>query len=156
MRVSLVAVGTRMPPWVREAYGDYSKRLAARLPVTLTELPPGKRTAGGDDNRAMADEGKRLLAALKRDDHVVLLDERGTERTSTELASWLRLREQEGRNVAFLVGGPDGFAPEVRERAAERWSLSKLTLPHALVRVVFIEQIYRAVTLLDGHPYHRE
>lgn len=156
MRVSLVAVGTRMPPWVREAYGDYSKRLVSRLPVTLTELPPGKRTAGGDDARAMADEGKRLLAALKRDDHVVLLDERGTERTSTELANWLRLREQEGRPLAFLIGGPDGFAPEVRERATERWSLSKLTLPHALVRVVFIEQLYRAVTLLDGHPYHRE
>ncbi|MEN9706092.1 MAG: hypothetical protein RLZZ393_1971 [Pseudomonadota bacterium] len=156
MRVSLVAVGTRMPAWVRDAYGDYAKRLASRLPVTLNELSPGKRTAGGDAARAMADEGKRLLAALKRDDHVVLLDERGAERTSTELSTWLRAREQDGRPIVFLVGGPDGFAPEVRERANERWSLSKLTLPHALVRVVFIEQLYRAVTLLDGHPYHRE
>jgi 23S rRNA (pseudouridine1915-N3)-methyltransferase len=156
MRVSLVAVGTRMPAWVRDAYGDYSKRLVSRLPVTLNELQPGKRTASGDAARAMADEGKRLLAAVKRDDHVVLLDERGAERTSTELAAWLRMREQDGRPIAFLIGGPDGFAPEVRERAAERWSLSKLTLPHALVRVVFIEQLYRAVTLLDGHPYHRE
>ena len=155
MRVSLIAVGTRMPAWVREAYDDYARRLATRLPVTLVELPPGKR-GGGDVARAMADEGKRLLAALKRDDHVVLLDERGTERSSAGLADWLGAREQDGRSLAFLIGGPDGFAPEVRARAAEHWSLTRLTLPHALVRVVFIEQIYRAVTLRDGHPYHRD
>jgi 23S rRNA (pseudouridine1915-N3)-methyltransferase len=156
MRVSLIAIGTRMPSWVREGYDDYARRLASRLPVTLVELPPGKRSAGGDDARAIADEGKRLLAGLRREDHVVLLDERGTERSSLQLAAWLKERERQGRALAFLVGGPDGFAPAVRERAAESWSLSRLTLPHALVRVLFIEQVYRAVTLLDGHPYHRE
>jgi len=156
MRVNLIAVGTRMPPWVREGYEDYARRLGARLPVTLLELAAGKRSAGGDDARAFAVEGKRLLASLKRHDYVVALADRGRERSTAELAAWLKERERDGRTLAFLVGGPDGFAPEVRERAQETWSLSRLTLPHALVRVVFIEQLYRAVTLLDGHPYHRE
>ena len=156
MRVNLIAVGTRMPPWVREGYDDYARRLGARLPETLVELAPGKRTAGGDDARAIADEGKRLLAAAKREDYVVVLDERGRERSTAELSTWLRERERDGRTLSFLVGGPDGFAPEVKLRAQETWSLTRLTLPHALVRVLFIEQLYRAVTLLDGHPYHRE
>jgi 23S rRNA (pseudouridine1915-N3)-methyltransferase len=145
-----------MPPWVREGYEDYSRRLKARLPVTLIELSPGKRTAGGDDARAMADEGKRLLASVKPDDYVVALDERGKQRSSQELSVWLAERQRDGRGLSFLVGGPDGYAPEVLGRAQETWSLSRLTLPHALVRVLFIEQLYRAVTLLDGHPYHRE
>ncbi len=156
MRVALVTVGTRMPPWVREGYEDYSRRLKARLPVTLLELAPGKRTNGGDDARAIADEGKRLLASVRRDDYVVALDERGKQRSSLELSAWLKERQQDGRDVSFLIGGPDGYAPEVLQRAQETWSLSRLTLPHALVRVLFIEQLYRAVTLIDGHPYHRE
>jgi 23S rRNA (pseudouridine1915-N3)-methyltransferase len=156
VRVNLIAVGTRMPPWVRAGYDDYARRLGARLPVTLVEIAPGKRTAGGDAARAIADEGKRLLATVKRDDYVVALDERGHERSTGELAAWLKERERDGRSLSVLVGGPDGFAPEVRQRAQETWSLTRLTLPHALVRVLFIEQLYRAVTLLDGHPYHRE
>jgi 23S rRNA (pseudouridine1915-N3)-methyltransferase len=156
MRVNLIAVGTRMPPWVREAWDDYARRLKPRLPVTLTELPPGKRAAGTRDDRAIADEARRLIAGLRRDDHVVALDERGRQPSSLEWASWLQERQRDGRGVAFLVGGPDGFAPEVRARADETWSLSRLTLPHALVRVVFIEQLYRAVTINDGHPYQRE
>ncbi|MFM1886618.1 MAG: hypothetical protein RL026_1775 [Pseudomonadota bacterium] len=156
MRVTLLAVGHKMPAWVSQGYEDYARRLQSRLPVTLTELPPGRRTSAGDSARAMADEGKRLLAALRRDDHVVVLDERGPQHTSLALSAWLGTRLREGRDLAFVIGGADGFAPEVLQRANERWSLSKLTLPHALVRVVFIEQFYRAVTLLDGHPYHRE
>lgn len=156
MRLNLIAVGHKMPAWVREGYDDYARRLSARLPVTLVELPPGKRSAGVSPARAMADEGKRILAQLKPDTQVVALDEQGRQRSTAELAQWLAQRLADGRDLSFVIGGPDGHAPEVLQRAQDRWSLSRLTLPHQLVRVVFIEQIYRAVTLLDGHPYHRE
>ncbi len=155
MRVTLVAVGQRMPAWVNAGFAEYSKRLRPRLPLELVELPAAKR-GSGDLARAMADEGKRLLAATRDADHVIALDERGKARTSLELSRWLGARQQIGSDLVFLIGGADGFAPEVLARADERWSLSTLTLPHALVRVVFAEQLYRAVTLLDGHPYHRE
>ena len=144
-----------MPPWVSEGFAEYTRRLRSRLPVELLEIPAVKRS-GTDTARAMAEEGKRLLAAIRPRDHVVALDERGTSHTSVALAKWLGKRLQAGSDLSFLIGGADGFAPEVLARANERWSLSALTLPHALVRVVFAEQIYRAVTLLDGHPYHRE
>ena len=155
MRLSLIAVGQRMPALIQQGFGEYAQRLKARLPINLIEVPAVKR-GSGDVVRAMEEEGRRLLAAVKPDHYVVALDERGRTRTSVELSQWLGKRLQEGRDLGFLVGGADGFAPAVLERADERWSLSALTLPHALVRVVFAEQIYRAVTLLDGHPYHRE
>jgi 23S rRNA (pseudouridine1915-N3)-methyltransferase len=155
MRVTLIAVGQRMPGWVTEGFGEYTKRLRSRLPLELIEIPAAKR-GSGDLARAVADEGKRLLAALRPQDHVVALDERGRSHTSLALSQWLAARQQAGQDLCFLVGGADGYAPEVLARANERWSLSALTLPHALVRVVFAEQLYRAVTLLDGHPYHRE
>lgn len=155
MRVTLVAVGQRMPGWITDGFTEYTKRLRSRLPLELIEIAAAKR-GSGDVARAMAEEGKRSLAALRPADHVVALDERGKSRTSLELSRWLAQRLQAGNDLAFLVGGADGHAPEVLERANERWSLSPLTLPHALVRVVFAEQLYRAVTLLDGHPYHRE
>lgn len=154
MRVTLVAVGQRMPGWVNEGFAEYSKRLRARLPLELVEIPAAKR--GGDVARAMAEEGRRLLAATRPQDHVVALDEHGRSRSSVELSRWLGERQRAGSDLVFLVGGADGFVAEVLARANERWSLSALTLPHALVRVVFAEQLYRAVTLLDGHPYHRE
>jgi 23S rRNA (pseudouridine1915-N3)-methyltransferase len=155
MRVTLVAVGQRMPGWVTEGFTDYTRRLRPRLPLELIQVPAARR-GSGDLARALAEEGKRLLAATRPQDHVVLLDERGKARTSLELSRWLGARLQGGSNLVFLVGGADGFAPPVIARADERVSLSTLTLPHALVRVVFAEQLYRAVTLLDGHPYHRE
>ncbi len=144
-----------MPGWVTEGFTDYTRRLRPRLPLELIQVPAARR-GSGDLARALAEEGKRLLAATRPQDHVVLLDERGKARTSLELSRWLGARLQGGSNLVFLVGGADGFAPPVIARADERVSLSTLTLPHALVRVVFAEQLYRAVTLLDGHPYHRE
>ncbi|MGC4029745.1 MAG: 23S rRNA (pseudouridine(1915)-N(3))-methyltransferase RlmH [Steroidobacteraceae bacterium] len=155
MRIALLAIGQRMPGWVQTAFDDYAKRLRKRLPVQLVEIASGQRS-GARAEQAMATEGQRLIAALRPADHVVLLDERGAQRSSLEQARWLGSRMQQGRDLAFLIGGPDGFAPPVRERADESWSLSPLTLPHALVRVVWIEQMYRAVSVLDNHPYHRE
>lgn len=155
MRIRLLAVGQRMPGWVSEGFTEYTRRLKPRLPVELVEIPATKR-GSGDVARAMAEEGRTILTALRPADHVVALEERGKMRTSIELSRWLGQRMQAGEDLAFLIGGADGFAPEVLARTHERWSLSPLTLPHALVRVLFAEQLYRAVTLLDGHPYHRE
>jgi 23S rRNA (pseudouridine1915-N3)-methyltransferase len=104
----------------------------------------------------MEAEGQKLLAALRKDDYVVALDERGSEMTTRELAAWLGNRMQSGRDLAFLVGGPDGFVPEVLARSDLKWSLSRLTFPHALVRVVLAEQLYRAHGVLANHPYHRD
>jgi 23S rRNA (pseudouridine1915-N3)-methyltransferase len=144
-----------MPGWVSEGFDEYARRLRSRLPINLVEIPAVKR-GSGDIARAMTEEGRKQLAATRPQDHLVALDERGKTRTSLELSQWLAERMRSGEDLGFLIGGADGFAPEVLARANERWSLSALTLPHALVRVVFAEQLYRAVTLLDGHPYHRE
>jgi 23S rRNA (pseudouridine1915-N3)-methyltransferase len=156
VRVRLIAVGSRMPKWVREAYEDYITRLGSGLKVSLVEIEPGQRSAGRPPQKAMEAEAQKLLGALRKDEYVVVLDERGAEMTTRELAAWLKTRMQEGRDVAFLVGGPDGFAPEVVARSDFKWSLSRLTFPHALVRVVLAEQLYRAHGVLANHPYHRD
>ena len=144
-----------MPGWVSEGFGEYAQRLQGRLPINLVEIPAVRR-GSMDVARAMAEEGRRQLAATRPTDYLVAMDERGKVRSSIEFSRWLGQRMQAGQDLGFLVGGADGFGPEVLARASERWSLSALTLPHALVRVVWAEQLYRAVTLLDGHPYHRE
>ena len=155
-RVRIVAVGSRMPKWVQEPYDDYVTRLSAGLKVTLTEIEPGARAAGRPPAKAIEAEGQRILAALRPGEYVVALDERGKEMTTRELATWLAARLQDGSDLAFLIGGPDGFAPDVLQRSDFRWSLSRLTFPHALVRVVLAEQLYRAHGVLTNHPYHRD
>jgi len=156
MRVRVIAVGTRLPAWVRSACEDYLARLASGLPVSLVEIEPGPRTAGGVAHRAMAAEGQRLLGAVRPGDHVAVLDERGSQFSTRELAAWLQERMQRGEDLAFLIGGADGLAPEVLARGNFTLSLSRLTLPHALVRVLLAEQLYRAHSILTHHPYHRD
>ena len=155
MRVRVVAVGTRMPAWVRSACDDYLTRLQGALPVSVTEIEPGPRRGGGDVQTAIAAEGQRLLRTLQSADHVIALDERGKQLSTMELASWLGARMQEGRDLALVIGGPDGLAPEVLARSNFTLALSRLTLPHALVRVLLSEQLYRAHCILTHHPYHR-
>jgi 23S rRNA (pseudouridine1915-N3)-methyltransferase len=152
----VIAVGTRPPAWVREAYADYSRRLGSRLKLTLVEIQPGARSAGQSPRKAIDAEARKLLAGLRPDEWVVALDESGTEMSTRELAAWLEGRMREGQDLAFLIGGPDGFAAEVLARSDLSLSLSRLTLPHALVRVVLAEQLYRAMSILSHHPYHRE
>lgn len=145
-----------MPAWVTEAYREYAQRLPPECPLLLHEIAPGKRGKGADLERIRNEEGARMLAALPRTVHVVTLDIAGkawsTEALSRQLAHWL----QGGRDLALLVGGPEGLADDCRRRADQSWSLSPLTLPHPLVRVVVAEQLYRAWSVLHGHPYHRE
>jgi 23S rRNA (pseudouridine1915-N3)-methyltransferase len=138
-----------MPRWVREAFDDYINRLGPGLKISLTEIEPGRRAAGRPPAKAIETEGQRILAALRTNEFVVALDEHGTQMTTRELASWLAGRRlEDGRDLAFLIGGPDGFAPEVLARSDFKWSLSRLTFPHALVRVVLAEQLYRAHAVL--------
>lgn len=155
-RVRIVAVGSRMPKWVQEPFDDFITRLSSGLKVGLTEIEPGTRTAGRPPAKAIETEGQRILAALRPTEYVVALDERGKEMTTRELSSWLAARLQDGSDLAFLIGGPDGFAPEILQRSNFKWSLSRLTFPHALVRVVLAEQLYRAHAVLANHPYHRD
>ena len=155
MRVRLLAVGTRMPDWVEAGVAEYRKRLSRDVQVEVVEIPLARRGKNADIERARREEGQALLAAIPPGDGVIALDVLGkpwsTEQLSRNLGGWLG----EGRNINLLVGGPDGLAPEALQRAEQRWSLSPLTLPHPLVRILVVEQIYRAWTLLHGHPYHR-
>lgn len=145
-----------MPRWVREAFEDYGGRLGNGLKLSLVEIEPGARGAGRPTQQAMESEAKKLLGTLRKDEFVVALDEHGAEFTTRELSAWLAARMQDGRDVALLVGGPDGLTAEALARADFKWALSKLTLPHALVRVVLAEQLYRAQSVLQSHPYHRD
>ncbi|MDE2178875.1 MAG: 23S rRNA (pseudouridine(1915)-N(3))-methyltransferase RlmH [Xanthomonadaceae bacterium] len=155
MRAYLLAVGERMPAWVAAGYEDYRKRLAHALPLDLIEIRPGARGKGRDPARAIADEGAALLAALPRDARVIALDGHGAAWSSETLAQKLADWRMQGRDLALLIGGADGLAEAVLARAELRWSLGPLTLPHMLVRVLVAEQLYRAASLLAGHPYHR-
>jgi 23S rRNA (pseudouridine1915-N3)-methyltransferase len=155
MRVRVIAIGTRMSSWARTACAEYLQRLRGGLPVELTEIEAAARRES-DAARAMAREAERLLAALAPRDYVVTLDERGRGLTTSELAAWLGGRMQQGENLAFLIGGPDGLAPAVLARSNFSLALSRLTLPHALARVLLCEQLYRAHCILVNHPYHRE
>ena len=155
MKARLIAVGERAPSWVAQGFAEYQKRLSHWLPLELVEIEPGLRGKGRDAARATFDEGQRVLAALPKTAHVIALDGRGKPWTSEQLAQRLEHWRALGRDLALLIGGPEGHAPEVVARADEQWSLGPLTLPHMLVRLVAHEQLYRAAALLANHPYHR-
>lgn len=155
MQIQLLAVGTRMPGWVTEGYRDYAKRLPRECELVLREVAPGKRGKNADLQRIREEEGERQLAALGRDDRVIALEMGGQAWTTEVLAGRLRDWLRDGQRVSLLVGGPEGLSEACRSRASQQWSLSPLTLPHPLVRVIVAEQLYRAWSLLNHHPYHR-
>lgn len=154
MKVRLLAVGQKMPAWVEAGYQEYAGRMPPECRLELVEIPLAQRGKSQPVERAMRQEGERMLGALSNE-MLIALDVRGkawsTEQLAERLAEWM----QGGRDVALVVGGPDGLSEDVLARAEQRWSLSPLTLPHPLVRVVVAEQLYRAMSILKGHPYHR-
>lgn len=154
MRMRLLAAGTRMPAWVDAGVADYAGRLRGDFRLDLTEIPLGAR-GSGDIRRAVETEGRRMLAAAGERAHLVALQVGGQALSTGQLARWLEERAREGQTPVFCIGGPDGLAPEVDALARLRWSLSALTLPHGLARVVVAEALYRAVSLNKGLPYHR-
>jgi 23S rRNA (pseudouridine1915-N3)-methyltransferase len=155
MKCRLIAAGTRLPEWVNSGFLEYQKRLRTPLVLELHEISVATRRAGENPQRAIAREGADMMALLGKDDYVVALEVAGKTMSTEQLSGWMAERLRAGRSLALLIGGPDGLAPQCRERADSSWSLSALTLPHALVRVVVAEQIYRAMSLMAGHPYHR-
>ena len=154
MRMRLLAAGTRMPGWVDAGCDDYVTRLRGDYRFELIEIPLGDRSSG-DVRRAVEAEGKRMLAAAGERPYLVALQVGGKALTTEQLARWLEDRVREGDSPIFCIGGPDGLAAEIDASARLRWSLSALTLPHGLARVVVAEAIYRAVSLIRGLPYHR-
>ncbi|MFM8442614.1 MAG: 23S rRNA (pseudouridine(1915)-N(3))-methyltransferase RlmH [Methylococcus sp.] len=155
MQIHLVAVGNRMPGWVTEGYLEYAKRLPPECRLVLREITPGKRLKNADITRIRAEEGERILAAIAPEDHVIALEMLGKAWSTETLAEQLGQWQRDGRRIALLVGGPDGLSNPCRDRADQQWSLSPLTLPHPIVRIVVAEQIYRAWSWLNRHPYHR-
>ena len=155
MRMRLLAAGTRMPDWVDAGFADYAGRLRGDYRLELIEIPLGER-GSGDVRRAVDAEGRRMLAAAGERCHLVALQVGGRSLATEQLARWLEQRARDGDVPVFCIGGPDGLAAEVGARARLRWSLSALTFPHAMVRVMLAEQLYRAHSVLHNHPYHRE
>ncbi len=155
MKIRLLAVGGKMPAWVSQGFNEYSKRLPAEMTFELVELPLGHRGKGADKARAIKQEGDAMLAAIPKNDLVIALEVQGKSWSTEQLAEHIRDWQMDGRNISLLVGGPDGLDPRCVQLADQKWSLSALTLPHPLVRVILAEQVYRAWTVIQGHPYHK-
>lgn len=155
MRIRLLTVTHKSPAWIQEGYQEYAKRLPASCTLELVEIPAEKRSANADIKRITQREGEKMLAAIKPGNKVIALDVQGklwsTEKLAENLAKW----NLEGRHIDLLVGGPEGLATSCLEKAEEKWSLSPLTFPHIIVRLIVAEQIYRAWSILQSHPYHR-
>lgn len=155
MRVRLIAVGTKMPKWVTQGFEDYAKRLPKDFALELIELPMAPRGKNTDLAKAIRKEGDAMLDAIPEGDKVIAMEVLGKDWSTEQLADQAELWRMDGFNVSLLVGGPDGLDPRCTARADQAWSLSRLTLPHPMVRIILAEQIYRAWTLMNNHPYHR-
>ncbi len=156
MRLVIVAVGTRMPAWVDEAYREYAKRMPRGVSLELVEIKPEPRSSGKTAAQLLAAEAGRIRAALPKGGRIIALDERGREFGTAGLAAQLETWMQAGGAASFLIGGADGLDPALKQACDLQLRLSSLTLPHGLARVLLAEQLYRALSIIGGHPYHRE
>lgn len=155
MKIRVIAIGPKMPDWVRLATEDYLKRMPREMPVEFVPLALGNRAKNASIDKAMQQEGDLMLAAIKASDHVVALDLSGKPWSTEQLADQMQNWRLQAKDIALLIGGPDGLDPRCLARANQRWALSNLTLPHPLVRVLLAEQLYRAWSITQNHPYHK-
>ncbi len=155
MKINLIAIGNKMPDWVAAASNDFIKRLPGEIKINPVLLPLIKRGKNPDIPRIVRDESRKLLAAAPKDSLLVVLDVLGKPLTTMKLSSLLETWLQQGQDISIIIGGPDGVSDELLSQAALKLSLSGLTFPHPLVRVILLEQIYRAWSILNNHPYHR-
>ena len=155
MKINIIAVGARMPAWVKEGYQEYIKRLPKHFPINLIEIPLRKRNKDTDMRRCIATEASRIIDAIPRDTYLIALDKTGENWSTLDLVKQLQFIQGQGQSLTFIVGGPDGLAESCRQRADKLWSLSALTFPHHLVKIILVEAIYRAWTIIAHHPYHR-
>lgn len=156
MKLQLVAVGTKMPAWVTSGFAEYQRRFPRDLSLELVEIPAGKRGKNADIERILHREGEQMLEVIAKSARIVTLDIPGRPWTTGQVAEQLTRWQHDGRDVAILIGGPEGLAPACKAAAEQSWSLSPLTLPHPLVRIVVAESLYRAWSINNNHPYHRE
>ena len=156
MRIQLIAVGTKIPSWVEQGYQEYSRRFPNDMPLQLIEIPAGKRGKNADIKRILQKEGEMTLAAIPKGNRIVTLEVTGRAWDTPALAKHMQNWQMDGRDVSLLIGGPEGLAPECIAASEQKWSLSALTMPHPLVRIVVAESLYRAWSLNNNHPYHRE
>lgn len=155
MIIRILAIGTKMPSWVTEGFQDYAKRFTSGSSLELYEIPAEKRSKNADIPRIIEREGEKLLAAIKPHHHVIALDVKGHAWSTEQLTGQLKHWQTDGRHVDLLIGGPDGLSQACLQKAHGKWSLSPLTLPHPLVRIILAEQLYRGLSILQNHPYHR-
>lgn len=155
MKINLLAVGQKMPSWVEQGYEEYAHRMPSEVKLKLKEIAPGNRGKNADLKRIIQDEGQRIQSAIPKNNRIIVLDVKGRAWSTEQLAERMAFWMQSGQDVSLLVGGPEGLSDEVSRLADERWSLSALTFPHPLVRVILAEQLYRAWSVLRNHPYHR-
>ncbi|WP_445777771.1 23S rRNA (pseudouridine(1915)-N(3))-methyltransferase RlmH [Shewanella sp.] len=156
MKLQLIAVGTKMPDWVTRGFEEYQRRFPRDMALELVEIPAGKRGKNADIARILHKEGELMLAAVAKGNHIVRLDLPGKNWTTPDLAEQMTKWQLDGRDVSLLIGGPEGLSPACKEAANQSWCLSALTLPHPLVRVIVAESLYRAWSINNNHPYHRE
>lgn len=156
MKIQLIAVGTKMPNWVSTGFDEYQRRFPKDCALELIEVPAGKRGKNADITRILQQEGERMLSHVPANHRVITLEVEGADWDTHQLANQLSKWQMDGRDISLLIGGPEGLAPSCIARSEQRWSLSALTLPHPLVRIVVAESLYRAWSLNNNHPYHRE
>jgi 23S rRNA (pseudouridine1915-N3)-methyltransferase len=155
MKFHLIAVGQRVPDWIEKGYHEFAKRLPIEHRINLIEIATSKRHKNSDTRRLLEREAQQMIAAIPKSATVIALDVSGQQWSTQQLAQQFSAWQQEGHDIALLVGGPDGLTPDCVARARYVWSLSRLTFPHALVRIMIAEQLYRAWSINNEHPYHR-